>query len=223
MADAWDSGDAYEQYVGRWSRRVAREFLRWLAPSPGLAWADVGCGTGALASTILDLCEPASVRGIDASVSFVAQARQRISAPHARFEAGDATHLPWEAHLLDVTVSGLVLNFVPDAVSMAREMVRVTRPGGRVAAYVWDYAGGMQMMRHFWDAVAAVRPDDARLDEAGRFPRVSLGRCGRCSRGPAEIGGGARHRDSHRLPGLCGLLDAVPRKDRPGPGLPRVG
>ena len=175
MADAWDSGDAYEQYVGRWSRMVAREFLRWLAPSPGLAWADVGCGTGALASTILDLCEPASVQGIDASASFVAQARQRISAPHARFEAGNATHLPWEAHLLDVTVSGLVLNFVPDAASMAREMVRVTRPGGRVAAYVWDYAGGMQMMRHFWDAVAAVRPDDARLDEAGRFPLCQPG------------------------------------------------
>jgi SAM-dependent methyltransferase len=174
-ADAWDSGDAYEQYVGRWSRKVAREFLRWLAPSPGLAWADVGCGTGALASTILDLCEPASVRGLDASASFVAQARQRIPAPHARFETGDATRLPWDAHRYDITVSGLVLNFVPDAATMAREMARVTRPGGRVAAYVWDYVGGMQMMRHFWDAAIAVSPGDARLDEAGRFPLCQPG------------------------------------------------
>ncbi len=168
--DAWDSGHAYEQYVGRWSRKVASEFVRWLAPAPGLAWADVGCGTGALASTILASSAPAAVRGIDLSASFVAQARQRITAPQAVFETGDATHLPWESHVCDVTVSGLVLNFVPDSEAMVREMVRVTKPGGQVAAYVWDYAGGMQMIRHFWDAAIAVSPSDARLDQAERFP-----------------------------------------------------
>jgi SAM-dependent methyltransferase len=169
-AEAWDSGHAYEQYVGRWSRKVASELVRWLALAPGLAWADVGCGTGALAETIITLCAPASVRGIDLSASFVAQARQRITAPQAVFETGDATHLPWEPHVCDVTVSGLVLNFVPDPEAMAREMVRVTKPGGRVAAYVWDYSGGMQMIRHFWDAAVAVSPRDARLDQAERFP-----------------------------------------------------
>ena len=169
-AEAWDSGHAYEQYVGRWSRKVASELVRWLAPAPGLAWADVGCGTGALAATILTSCAPASVRGIDLSASFVAQARQRITTPRAVFETGDATHLPWEPHVYDVTVSGLVLNFVPDPEAMVREMVRVTKPGGRVAAYVWDYAGGMQMIRHFWDAATAVNPSDARLDQAERFP-----------------------------------------------------
>jgi trans-aconitate methyltransferase len=169
-AEAWDSGHAYEQYVGRWSRKVATEFLRWLALPRGLAWADVGCGTGALASSILAVCEPSSVHGIDSSEGFVSQARQRVSDTRARFETGAATHLPWESAARDVTVSGLVLNFVPDHASMAREMARVTRPGGFVAAYVWDYAGGMQMMRHFWDAAVAVSPNDARLDQAERFP-----------------------------------------------------
>ncbi len=169
VAEAWDSGHAYEQYVGRWSRKVATEFLRWLAPLPGLAWADVGCGTGALASTILKVCEPSSVYGIDSSEGFVSQARTRIGDPRAHFETGDATRLPWESGVRDVTVSGLVLNFVRDHESMTREMARVTRAGGRVAAYVWDYAGGMQMMRHFWDAAIAVSPHDAKLDQAERF------------------------------------------------------
>lgn len=174
-ADSWGSGNAYEQYVGRWSRKVAIEFLRWLSPAPGLAWADVGCGTGALTSTILTICEPASIAGIDSSESFVAQARQVIGDPRAHFETGDAARLPWDPAVRDVTVSGLVLNFVRDHESMAREMARVTRRGGSVAAYVWDYAGGMQMMRHFWDAAIAVSPDDAKLDQAERFPLCQPG------------------------------------------------
>jgi trans-aconitate methyltransferase len=172
---AWDSGDAYEQYVGRWSRTVATEFLRWLAPRPGLAWADVGCGTGALTSAILTMCEPSSLSGIDSSKGFVARARQRISDPRVRFESGDATQLPWDSAVCDVTVSGLVLNFVQNHHAMVREMARVTRPGGSVAVYVWDYAGGMQMMRHFWDAAIAVSPHDARLDQAERFPLCQPG------------------------------------------------
>jgi trans-aconitate methyltransferase len=168
--EGWDSGQAYERYAGRWSRKVAVEFVRWLARPSGLMWADVGCGTGALTSVILSLCEPTVVRGINASARFVAQARQRITTPRARLETGDATRLPWESRAHDVTVSGLVLNFVPDHEAMTREMVRVTKPGGRVAAYVWDYAGGMQMMRYFWHAAVAVSPDDARLDQAERFP-----------------------------------------------------
>jgi trans-aconitate methyltransferase len=173
--DAWDSGHAYERYVGRWSRKVATEFLGWLAPRPGLAWADVGCGTGVLAGAILEACAPSSVHGIDASAGFVSRARSRIGDARARFETGDATHLPWESADRDVTVSGLVLNFVRDHESMTREMVRVTRPGGRVAAYVWDYAGAMQMMRHFWDAAIAVSPGDGKLDQAERFPLCQPG------------------------------------------------
>ncbi len=166
----WGAGGAYEQYVGRWSRKAATELLRWLAVERGLAWADVGCGTGALAETILAECEPASIEGVDASERFVAHARQRLRDPRVRFLTGDATRLPWDPARFDVTVSGLVLNFVANHEAMAREMARVTKPGGRVAVYVWDYAGGMQMVRYFWDAAIAVSPGDAKLDQADRFP-----------------------------------------------------
>ena len=174
-AEVWDSGQAYDQYVGRWSRTVAIEFLRWITLSSRLAWADIGCGTGPLASAILTTCEPSLVSGIDSSGAFVSEARQRITDPRARFETGDATHLPWDSAVWDVTVSGLVLNFVRDHESMVREMARVTKPGGLVAAYVWDYAGGMQMMRHFWDAAVAVSPSDTKLDQAERFPLCQPG------------------------------------------------
>ena len=174
-ADTWDSGHAYDRYAGRWSRKVATGLLDWLAMPSGLAWADVGCGTGALASAILARGEPSSVVGLDASEGFVARARHHVGDPRARFEVGEATHLPWDTAAWDVTVSGLVLNFVRDHDAMAREMARVTRAGGTVAAYVWDYAGGMQMMRHFWDAVLAVSPGDSGLDQAERFPLCQPG------------------------------------------------
>jgi SAM-dependent methyltransferase len=168
--ETWNSADAYEQWVGRWSRSVAREFIRWLAVSTQLTWADIGCGTGALAACVLANCEPREVVGIDASDAFVAQARRLLTDSRARFETGNATSLPWKTDSFDVSVSGLVLNFVPDYRAMTREMARITKPGGAVAAYVWDYAGGMQMMRHFWDAAIEVSPRDAELDQAERFP-----------------------------------------------------
>ena len=97
-------------------------------------------------------------------------ARRQITDSRARFEVGDATALPVASATCDAAVSGLVLNFMADPAAMVREMIRVTKPGGRVAAYVWDYAGGMQMIRHFWDAAVAVSPGDAKLDQAERFP-----------------------------------------------------
>lgn len=96
--------------------------------------------------------------------------RPAIADQRVQFEVGDATALPWPTASCDVTVSGLVLNFVAGADAMVREMARVTRPQGKVAAYVWDYRGGMEMMRQFWDAAIAVRPGDAALDQAERFP-----------------------------------------------------
>jgi SAM-dependent methyltransferase len=168
--ETWASGGPYEHYVGRWSRRVARTFLAWLGVPPGQAWGDVGCGTGALVACILDSCEPKSVFAVDRSEGFLAEARGTITDRRVRFDLADASALPWAPASCDATVSGLVLNFVPDPVAMTQEMVRVTRPGGRVAAYVWDYSGGMEMMRHFWDAAIAVNPEDAALDQAERFP-----------------------------------------------------
>jgi SAM-dependent methyltransferase len=168
--DAWHAGQPYEQYVGRWSQRVARAFLDWLEPAAGLAWGDVGCGTGALASAVLASCAPSSVFGVDSSEAFVLQARGRLNDPRVKIEVGDATQLPWASDSLDVAVSGLVLNFVSNQEAMVREMARVTRPGGTVAVYLWDYADGMQMIRHFWDAAAEVDPTSRLLDEGARFP-----------------------------------------------------
>lgn len=166
----WGAAEAYERYVGRWSRPVARSFLDWLNVPAGAVWTDVGCGTGALSGSILKWCAPLSVVGIDRAAGFVAAAERLIPDARARFQIGDAAHLPLETACSGAAVSGLVLNFVNDPAAMVREMVRVTRPGGWVAAYVWDYAGGMQMMSHFWEAAVALRPDDAELGEARRFP-----------------------------------------------------
>ncbi|MDH3444310.1 MAG: class I SAM-dependent methyltransferase, partial [Deltaproteobacteria bacterium] len=121
----WGHGDAYEQYVGRWGRKVAVEFLPWLALPHGLAWAEVGCGTGALAEAILANCTPRAVMGIDKSEGFIAEARRRVDDRRAKFEVEDATAMPWVSASFDATVSGLTLNFVPDHEKMPREMVRV--------------------------------------------------------------------------------------------------
>ncbi|MGS2615886.1 class I SAM-dependent methyltransferase [Micromonospora sp. LZ34] len=166
----WADGEAYEAYVGRWSRLVAAEFLRWLAVPPGQRWLDVGCGTGALTSTVLALADPKQVTGIDTSEGFVAHARTRVGDSRAEFYLGDARSLPVPDHDVDVVVSGLALNFVPDPARAVAEFARVVRPGGVAAAYVWDYAGGMAMMRHFWDAAVQLDPAVAELDEARRFP-----------------------------------------------------
>lgn len=170
MKDSWASGDAYEQYIGRWSRPVAARFLRWLHLPNDLEWVDVGCGTGALASAILQAASPRRVRGYDLSPEHVAAARERVKDPRAEFAQADATALPDPPHAYDAAVSGLVLNFVPQPPRAVGEMRRVVRPGGTVAAYLWDYAGGMQLIRAFWDAAVALDPAAAELDEGRRFP-----------------------------------------------------
>lgn len=170
MEPTWSSGDAYERFVGRWSRPVAAEFVRWLDLPAGLDWVDVGCGTGALASAILGAAAPRRVRGYDLSPHHVAAARAQVPDPRAGFAEADATALPDPPHSFDAAVSGLVLNFVPEPASAVAELRRVVRPGGVAAAYVWDYAGGMQLLRAFWDAAAELDPSAAELDEGRRFP-----------------------------------------------------
>lgn len=170
LKDVWASGDSYEPYVGRWSRIVAREFIRWLALPEGIRWLDVGCGTGALSQTILDLSHPRHLLGIDRSENFVGFVRGTISDPRAKFEVGNAQALTVEADSYDAAVSGLVLNFVPRPDQMVSEMSRLVREGGTVALYVWDYASKMQFMRHFWNAASALDPSARDLDEGRRFP-----------------------------------------------------
>jgi SAM-dependent methyltransferase len=168
--DKWAAGDLYEPYVGRWSRLVAHEFLEWLHVPPKKEWLDVGCGTGALTRTILDRADPLHVHGVDVSRGFIEYAQSRIIDSHASFAIGDAQMLPETDGSFDVAVSGLALNFVPKPDRAVSEMARAVREGGVVAVYVWDYAGKMDLMRYFWDAVVALNPDAAELDEGRRFP-----------------------------------------------------
>ena len=167
--DAWNSGDPYEMYVGRWSHFVASEFLAWLNPPPSLRWLDVGCGTGALTSAIAEKCRPARLLGIDPSEGFLAKARARLG-DRASLRVANALEIPLRDAEVDVVVSGLVLNFIPGTAGGLAEMRRVVSPGGTVAAYVWDYAGRMDLMRHFWDAAVELDPATRELDEGVRFP-----------------------------------------------------
>src|SRR5690606_8579513 len=150
----WSSDDAYERYMGRWSRRIAPHFLEWLSISAEASWLDIGCGTGILSSTILAKCMPRRVVGIDPSEGFVQAARAQVSDARFRCQQGSAEALPFKDGEFSVAVSGLVLNFVRDKHKAVREMKRVVSPGGRVALYVWDYAGHMQIMRHFFDTAS---------------------------------------------------------------------
>lgn len=169
--DMWDRGASYEPYVGRWSRLVARQFVPWLDVLSGAKWLDVGCGTGNLSQTILDIAHPRTVLGIDLSEGYIEFARKQIKDPRVAFHLGDAQALRVESTAYDAAVSGLVLNFVPQPSQALREMIRAVRVGGTIAAYVWDYAGQMQLMRYFWDA--AIELDRTKafiLDEGQRFP-----------------------------------------------------
>jgi SAM-dependent methyltransferase len=169
LSDTWERGNPYERYVGRWSRRVAPAFIQWLRIPAGKRWLDVGCGTGALAAAIVDGASPAMVAGVEPSEGFRATAAENL-AGRATLHPGNAAAIPVADSVVDVVVSGLVLNFVDDPRAALGEMARVCSQGGTIAAYVWDYAGKMELMRYFWDAARALDPRAARLDEGVRFP-----------------------------------------------------
>ena len=169
VSDTWERADSYEQYVGRWSRRVAPLFLSWLGVPTGRKWLDVGCGTGALCAAIVDHCSPSSVSGVEPSEGFLQKAREHL-AGRATLHHGSATAIPLADASVDAVVSGLVLNFVPDPRAALAEMARVTGNGGTIGAYVWDYGGKMELMRIFWDAAVELDPEAARMAEGSRFP-----------------------------------------------------
>lgn len=168
MKDSWQSGNPYEYFMGRWSKQVATAFVDWLSPGAGLRWLDVGCGSGALSEAIIGKCHPEVVIAVDQSEGFVRTAQERLGA-RATCKVGDALSLPVEDASIDVSVSGLVLNFIPAPDKALVEMRRVTATDGTVAVYVWDYAGKMEFLSHFWDVAVELNPGASDLHEKLRF------------------------------------------------------
>lgn len=186
--DNWEAGDAYESYMGRWSRPLARSFIKWLAPSRRAHWLDVGCGTGALTSAICELADPASVLACDPSEPFIDHARKTVLDGRVSFAVAGAEDLPIGSGALDYIVSGLVLNFVANPGRAISCMIQRLRPMGEIAAYVWDYADGIEFLRRFWDEAVALDSTAADLDEGRRFPI-----CHRDTLQALALGAGLRH------------------------------
>ncbi len=169
--DTWGAGDAYDAYMGRWSRLVAPRFLDWLAIPPESEWLEVGCGTGALSAAIVERCGPKNLIAIDPSEGFIAKARANVEDGRVDFRVGDAQSLSLPPASRDAIVSALVLNFVPDKARALSEMKRVARAGATVGFYVWDYAGGgLEFLRWFWRVATVLDAKAEELAENRRFP-----------------------------------------------------
>lgn len=170
VRDKWAVGSIYEEFMGRWSRRLATEFVSWLEHPAGAHWLDVGCGTGALTNAICSHAEPASVVGCDPAEPFVEFARRRSPDARMSFVVAGVGGLPRRDGGYGSVSSLLALNFFPDPEAAVQEMRAVAASGGTVSACVWDYSEGMEFLRHFWDAAAAVDSAAQALDEGKRFP-----------------------------------------------------
>ena len=161
----FSAGDAYERFMGRWSRELAPLLVTFAGIGDGNAVLDVGSGTGALTAAVAAVAPSGRIIGIDPAAGYVAFAQARHPAAQVRFEVGDARKLQFADGSFDRTLSLLVFNFIPDPATALDEMIRVTRHGGTVTAAVWDYRQGMEMLRVFWDAVVALNPDMDLRDE----------------------------------------------------------
>lgn len=171
----FSNAEAYERFMGRWSRLVAPLLVDFAdVPDRGQV-LDVGSGTGSLAFSIAATKTNARVVGIDPSKEYVDYAASRNRFPdRVSFETGDAQELRFANATFQASVSLLVLNFIPDPGQALRELRRVTKAGGRISAAVWDYGSGMRMLRVFWDAVVSVDASAEKLDEK-RMPLCRAG------------------------------------------------
>lgn len=168
--DGWHEAAAYETFMGRWSRPLASRFLSWLGLPRGSHWLEVGCGTGALTSAIVEQGSPASLTACDTSPSFVAHCSAAFRRPDVTVLVAGPGALPRHDGGYDAVVSSLVLNFLPDPVSALGEMHELCVPGGCVAACVWDYSDGMEFLRVFWDEAVALDARATAFSEGVRFP-----------------------------------------------------
>jgi SAM-dependent methyltransferase len=171
--------EAYERFMGRWSHLVAPRLVEFTGLPDHGQILDVGSGTGSLAFAIAQRHRGAHIVGIDPSAEYIGYANSRNTfSDRASFEAGDAQQLRFTEKSFDAAVSLLVFNFIPDPRKALSELKRVTRPGGRVSAAVWDYGDGMRMLRIFWDAAAAIDPEAEKLDEK-HMPLCRTGELGK--------------------------------------------
>ncbi len=152
-------GAAYERFLGRWSRLLAEPFAEFARPADQGRLLDVGCGTGSLALALAERGASDRVAALDIAIPYIAFARSRPGAAGIGFSVGDACRLPYPDGSFAAALAQLSLNFVPNAAHAVREMRRVVRPGGGVAAAVWDFRGGLVFQRLFWDTAAGLDPD----------------------------------------------------------------
>jgi SAM-dependent methyltransferase len=151
------SGDAYDAFMGRYSRSLAPVFVERAGVTHGQIALDLGCGPGALTGVLVDRLGPGSVAAFDPSPPFVAECAARH--PGVDVRAGRAEAIPFDDASFDAVLAQLVLHFVTDPTGAAGEVRRVLRPGGTFAACVWDFAEEMELLRHFWDAAKTIVPD----------------------------------------------------------------
>lgn len=216
-------GDGYELQMGRWSRRLAGPFLDFIGHAEGQHVLDVGCGTGHLASTIVERTTATQIWAIDIAPAYIEYAKRRNPTPRVTFDLADACALDFPRQRFDQVLSLLVLHFVPDAERAIKEMRRVAKPGGVVGAAVWDARGGFVSNRLFFDTAAALDPD-AGERRARNYTRPMTR--------PGELG------DAWRSAGFRNVLEATlcirmdfasfadywaPYEGKDGPGAQYVG
>lgn len=179
MSDSlFSEASAYEQFMGRWSRELAPLFVRFAGVRNGDVVLDLGSGTGRLSGAVASAAPAARVTGVDPAAAYVAFAQATRASERVAFEVGDARRLRFADGTFDCALSLLVMNFIPEPAKAVAELKRVTRHDGTVAAAVWDYSAGMEMLRVFWDAAISLAPADDRKDER-HMPLSRRGELGR--------------------------------------------